>query len=82
MCGPLCARGTVTACKEAAAAAATRFKMITLLCSNKIIFICLASNFVVLRGSAVTWRNSLGLSIARIALLALFIGGCASRVVV
>lgn len=40
MCGPLCARGTVTACKEAAAA--TRFKMITLLCSNKNIFICLA----------------------------------------
>lgn len=80
MCGPLCARGTVTACKEAAAA--TRFKMITLLCSNKNIFICLAVIFVVLRGSAVTWRNSLGLSITRIAPLVLFIGGGASRVVV
>lgn len=70
----------MTACKEAAAA--TRFKMITLLCSNKNIFYLPCSNFVVLRGSAVTWRNSLGLSIARIAPLALFIGGCASRVVV
>lgn len=80
MCGPLCARGTVTACKEAAAA--TRFKMITLLCSNKNIFICLAVILLYSGGRLLTWRNSLGLSIARIALLALFIGGCASRVVV